>query len=112
MTKKIDNAHTKSNGRYCDFKLYSKLNSELEKTGKRPKRMVEIVKQLESETDFYQMNEYEMSLLTGTKLDALRNNRRSSISNKRWNFRKGGSYNSKVTYPLQWVRAELEAPTH
>ena len=74
--------------------------------------MVEILTELATETDYYQMNEFEMSLLTGEKLDALRNNRRvSKTKNRRWDFIKGEgnkSNNSKITYPLGNVRQKLE----
>ena len=112
MLKPNSSNLTNSKSRYCDFDLYIQLTNELQKTGKKPSKMVQILNQLSTETDFYQMNEFEMSLLTGEKLDALRNNRRPGAK-RRWNFLKGETdTKAKISYPLKWVREQLEAPTH
>tara|TARA_R110002012_G_scaffold276479_1_gene463452 strand:+ start:3801 stop:4151 length:351 start_codon:yes stop_codon:yes gene_type:complete len=112
MTNSNSSNLTNSKSRYCDFALYQKLIDELKRTGKKPSKMVQIINQLATETDFYQMNEFEMSLLTGEKLDALRNNRRPGAK-RRWNFLKGETdTKAKISYPLKWVREQLEAPTH
>ena len=116
MKKHNNKSLAQSKSRYCDYELYDQLIEEFQRTGKKPKRMVEILTELSTETDYYQMNEFEMSLLTGEKLDALRNNRRvSKTKNRRWDFIKGEgnkSNNSKITYPLGNVRQKLEMSKH
>lgn len=116
MKKHNNKSLAQSKSRYCDYELYDQLAEEFAQTGKKPKKMVEILFELSTETDYYQMNEFEMSLLTGEKLDALRNNRRvNKTKNKRWYFIKGEgdqSNNSKITYPLGLVRQKLEMSKH
>ena len=116
MKKHNNKSLAQSKSRYCDYELYDQLAEEFAQTGKKPKKMVEILFELSTETDYYQMNEFEMSLLTGEKLDALRNNRRvSKTKNRRWDFIKGEgnkSNNSKITYPLGNVRQKLEMSKH
>lgn len=98
--------------RYCDQDLYNQLMNEFNDTGDRPKKMVQIVKNLESEADSYELNEYELSLLTGVSVGALRNNRRPGRSH-RWKFRKENTdkrhSRSKVSYPLKWIRDQLNS---
>ena len=98
--------------RYCDQHLYNQLIEELNETGNRPSKMVQIVKNLENEADSYELNEYELSLLTGVSVGALRNNRRPGRSH-RWKFRKENTdkrhSRSKVSYPLKWIRDQVNS---
>ena len=98
--------------RYCDQNLYNQLMSEFNETGNRPSKMVQIVKNLESEADSYELNEYELSLLVGVSVGALRNNRRPGRCH-RWKFRKENTdkrhSRSKVSYPLKWIRDQLNS---
>ena len=98
--------------RYCDKNLYTKLQNELRETGKRPSKMTAIIKELENESDFYEMTEYELSLLVGEDVGALRNNRRPGRTH-RWPFKKEDTGNinnkSKVSYPLKWIRECLDS---
>ena len=99
--------------RYCDQNLYNQLMNELNETGQRPLKMVQIVSNLENEADSYELNEYELSLLTGVSVGALRNNRRPG-RNHRYKFRKENTdkrhSRSKVSYPLKWIREQLDTP--
>jgi hypothetical protein len=96
-------------GRYCDRALYEKLMNEFYEKKKKSREHINILDELSTETDWYEMNEYEMSLLTGVSITTLRNNRRSSITTPRWPYRKGdGRANGAlVTYVLGEVKTKL-----
>jgi len=98
-------------GPYCDRNLYYQLLQEKSTTGKKPTQMVTIIKDLEQESNFYEMNEFELSLLIGKDVNSLRNNRRPGVTH-RWPFKKEdtGKDNSKspVTYPMKWIRDMLD----
>ena len=114
MVKFKINSTNQIMSRYCDLNLYTQLYNELVNTGVRPKKMVAIINELEKESDFYEMNEYELALLTGEDVGALRNNRRPG-RNHRWPFKKAHTGNanskSKVSYPMKWIREILDSPT-
>jgi hypothetical protein len=96
-------------GRYADKAKYEKLMEYFYEFNKKSEMHKQIIKELDTESDLYEMNEYEMSLLTGQSITTLRNNRRSSIKQPRWPYRKGdGKANGAlVTYLLGDVRNNL-----
>jgi len=88
---------------------YEKLMNEFYEKKKKSREHINILDELSTETDWYEMNEYEMSLLTGVSITTLRNNRRSTITTPRWPYRKGdGRANGAlVTYVLGEVKTKL-----
>ena len=97
-----------SNGRHLTKVKYDELMEQLNQDGKKSEEFLEIQTTLENESDFYMLNEYELALLTGEKVNALRDNRRRE--NHRWYFVKGNQDNkSKVLYPMKAVRENISA---
>jgi len=96
-------------GRYVDKTKYEELMEYFYENRKKSPEHRNIIEELQTESDLFEMNEYEMSLLSGISITALRNNRRSSIKQPRWPYRKGdGKANGAlVTYLLGDVRSEL-----
>ena len=106
----IENVAIKNDGRcHLDKALYLQFQDNYKKTRKFSPKFQAIKKQLENETDFYQLNEYELAFLTGETINSIRDNRRSLYV--RWPYLKDGDSTSKtkVTYPLKAIRNKLES---
>jgi hypothetical protein len=101
---KINSGRTHlSKSEYFDLMNYYNVHN------KKSEKHKEIENRLVEENDFYMLNEYELSLLTGQSLNSIRDNRRKKC-NSRFYFIKGDEdKKGKVLYPMQSVRAQLSA---